>query len=157
MNIKWEGPKILYLGVLSKEETKSLPPEVWQSVMIADPRCQKVAAGPFYSVKGFAVDPVKEEKIKPPLPSLNAKPILSSKVRVRKDLEGYVVCFANGALNLVNQTGYDILALADGKNSISQILDFLSNKYGITPKAVESDVLQFVAENERMGSLQSRT
>jgi len=76
------------------------------------------------------------------------KPKISEKVRMRKDLDGYLIYYPRGHIYLVNEIGYEILSLCNGENTIDDISTFLSNKYKIDKSKAYNDVKKFLKKFE---------
>ena len=72
------------------------------------------------------------------------KPKLSSKIKMRKDLDGYILYHTSGFTMLINQTSYDILNLCDGNNSMKDITKELSIRYDTEIKTIENDVIEII-------------
>lgn len=79
---------------------------------------------------------------------------LSSKVRIRKDLDGYVLYRSNGLTLLLNPTAYETLSACNGKNSPTDIAGLLSNKYNVDREIAEKNVIEFLEHFKKMGMLE---
>lgn len=78
-------------------------------------------------------------------------PKLSSKIRMRKDLDGYILYHTSGITLLLNSVSYEILSLCDGRNSLKYIIDNIRKKYNAEINEVEDDVIKFLENFKNMG------
>ncbi len=76
------------------------------------------------------------------------KPKLSNKIRIRKDLDGYLMYQPGRGLTILNQIGYEIISKCDGKNTIDDITNYISLKYNESTKTVEKDIKEFIEKFE---------
>jgi hypothetical protein len=72
-------------------------------------------------------------------------PRLRDKVKIRKDIEGYLVYFS-GLVFTANNVSYDILMLCNGKNSKNSIAWQISRKYDADIKMVKNDMSIYLNE-----------
>jgi hypothetical protein len=78
------------------------------------------------------------------------KPKLLEGVRMRKDLDGYLLYYPRNHMYLINEVGYDILSNCNGKNTIENISNFLLDKYSIDKKKAEDDIDSFLKKFESL-------
>ena len=76
-------------------------------------------------------------------------PKLSSKVKMRKDLAGYILYRTNGTTLLLNSVGYDILSLCDGRNSPTDMVAKIKEKYNVETE-IKDDIIKFLEDFKGM-------
>lgn len=94
---------------------------------------------------------------KPKLKSVNTnykkeiKPISSSKkpkllpeVKIRKDLQGHLIYYPSTRLYFTNSMGNLILQKCDGKSTVKNIAEIISDKYNLDYNSVEKDIKDFL-------------
>lgn len=77
-------------------------------------------------------------------------PKLLKGVRMRKDLEGYLLYYPRNNIFLLNEVAYDILSLCDESNTIEDISNYLSEKYEIDKNKALEDVNYFIKKFETL-------
>lgn len=83
------------------------------------------------------------------------KPKLSDKIKIRKDLDGYLMYQPGRGLTLLNQIGYEIISRCDGNNTTNEISGSISRKYDANIEIVEKDVKEFIEKFELLGIVES--
>ncbi len=76
------------------------------------------------------------------------KPKLSDKIKIRKDLDGYLMYQPGRGLTLLNQVGYEIVSRCNGDKTINEIATSISKKYNMDIRTIEKDVKEFVEKFE---------
>lgn len=77
-------------------------------------------------------------------------PKLLDLIRMRKDLDGYLLYIPGDKSLLLNQVGYEILALCNGDNSMDSIINTISTRYGAEREIARKDVTTFLKTFERI-------
>ena len=75
---------------------------------------------------------------------LEKKPKLWEYLKIRRDLDGYIVYHPVFPILYVNDIGREILKYCDGKNTVEDIICKISDKYNIEFKKAEEDIKQFL-------------
>jgi len=78
-------------------------------------------------------------------------PKLSTKARMRKDLDGYILYYSAGHVTLMlNSIAYYILTLCNGENSCDDIIDLISEDYNTDAETIRQDVLNLLEKLRRI-------
>ena len=76
------------------------------------------------------------------------RPKLLKGVKIREDLEGFLLVYPRHHMYLVNGAGYEILLKCDGDNTIEDISNHILDKYHIDEKRAKEDVTHFLKKFE---------
>ncbi|MHA1660243.1 MAG: PqqD family protein [Promethearchaeota archaeon] len=79
---------------------------------------------------------------------------LRDSVRVRKDLDGYIVYNKGRNYFIINPLSYDILSCCDGQHEMEDIVKYISKEYSISLDVVEKDIQEFLKLAEKSGILE---
>ena len=71
--------------------------------------------------------------------------------RPYRKIRNYILILPN---YLLNETGSRCIELCDGSHTIKQIIDIISAEHNVPNEVVESDVLSFFKELERLGLIE---
>jgi radical SAM protein with 4Fe4S-binding SPASM domain len=93
----------------------------------------------------------KERKVAFP----QGKPVLLPDVRIRKDLEGYLIYYPNIRLYFTNNIGNEILQMCDGETNTESIVKSISKRYNLDYNSVEKDTKNFLIKVENFISYES--
>ena len=83
----------------------------------------------------------KNKEIKP-----ERKPRLWKYLKIRRDLDGYIVYHPVFPILYINDIGREILKYCNGKNTIENIICKISEKYNIESKKAELDIESFLGK-----------
>ena len=87
--------------------------------------------------------------------SPNKRPRLAKHVHLQIDaVSGNPVLLHQEAIIVLNQTGYEILRLCDGRHTLSEILQDLENKYPAAKSILSREVLQYFEAISQKGLIE---
>jgi pyrroloquinoline quinone biosynthesis protein D len=83
------------------------------------------------------------------------RPCLAKRVRLETDpISGNPVLLLPEAVMVLNQTGYQILRLCDGKHTVSEIIQDLENQYPAARPILSGEVTQYLKVISQKGVIE---
>ncbi|MBD3360188.1 PqqD family peptide modification chaperone [Candidatus Peregrinibacteria bacterium] len=80
---------------------------------------------------------------------VTTKPKINEKVKLRKDLDGYLMYIPGNVPMLINDTGNCILSLCDGSRTKKEIENCIVKKYNISEELAGKDIDNFLKVFEK--------